>query len=63
MDTKHVIVLPYDERWEQDFLLIVALYPNDLEKYIEYKSYFYRENIQRVQRDRNVTSLNCGVRL
>lgn len=22
MDTKHVIVLPYDERWAQDFLLI-----------------------------------------
>lgn len=47
MRTKHVVVLPYDEKWkhadavsEYSRIKIEAakLYPGDIDKYIEYKS-------------------------
>ena len=34
MDTKHVIVLPYDETWEKDFIDIKTEIQNVLEEFI-----------------------------
>ena len=52
MSTKHVVVEPYREEWARQFSEIrseiqEALYPDDMEKYIEYKAPF----IERIYRE------------
>ena len=43
MAIRNIVVLPYDKKWQQDFLdikkeLAEALFPHDIDGYIKHKS-------------------------